>query len=164
MYYFRNTNVYFTNMDTHKYTCKYCHEQFIPKRRYSQKYCSNSCRSRAYHRRQVEKNALSDSPKPKTEGFGSKLPAFKPKETLQPQTMSNDKMSLAGVGNAAAGTLVADLIKYAFQGKGNQPATKNDIGTLINKLQRYHLITNLPPRPFGKKPYFDLHTNQVVYI
>lgn len=151
-------------MDTHKYTCKYCHEQYVPKRRYSQKYCSNSCRSKAYHRRQVEKNALSDSPKPKTEGFVSKLPAFKPKEAELPQTQYPDNMTLGKVGSAVAGTLIADLIKYILQGPGSQPITRNEIKAMFNKLQRYHLITNLPPRPFGKKPYFDLHTNQVVYI
>jgi len=151
-------------MDAHKYTCKYCHELYVPKRRYFQKYCSNSCRSKAYQRRLVENNATVIAPKTKGEGFKTNPGPFEPKGTEVPQAQPPKQMSLAGVGNATAGTLIADFIKYAFQGKGNQPATKNDIAALINKLERYHRISNLPARPFGKLPYFDLHTNQVVYF
>ena len=148
-------------MDTFKYICKYCHNQYIPKRRYSQKYCSNSCRSKAYHRRQIEKNGTDHVV---AENNTTPHPAIIPNETTMPIKQSVEKISVAGVGNAAAGTLIADLIKHAFQGEGNRPATKNDIAALFQKLERYHLITNLPPRAFGKFPYFDLQTNMVVYF
>ena len=148
-------------MDTHKYTCNYCHEAYIPKRRYAQKYCCNSCRAKAYHRRQLEKKSLKSTAKFNT---NSEQLTVQSSETIQVQNQSIKKMSAAGVGNAAAGTLIADLIKHTLQGEGNRPATKNDINSLFNKLNRYHLITNLPPRTFGKLPYFDLHTNEVVYF
>ena len=148
-------------MDTFKYTCKYCHNQYIPKRRYSQKYCSNSCRSKAYHRRLVEKKGAAPI---ETKTITTMPQSIIPKESGAPMKQSVEKMSAAGVGNAAVGTLIADLIKYAFQGEGNQPASKNDIAALLQKLNRYHVITNLPSRPFGKLPYFDLQTNTVVYF
>ncbi len=90
--------------------------------------------------------------------------SVQPTDIIPPQKASIDKMSTAGVANATAGTILADLIEYAFLGEGNRPATKNDIAALFNKLNRYHLIANLPPRPFGKLPYFDLHTNEIVYF
>lgn len=86
------------------------------------------------------------------------------KEPITPKKQSVEKMSTAGVGNVVAGTLIADLIKLIVQGDGNQPATKNDIAAMMNKLQRYQLITNLPPSPFGKLPYFDFHTNKLEYF
>lgn len=87
------------------------------------------------------------------------------RETMAPhKNQANDKISAAGIANATAGSLIADLIKLAFQGKGNQPASKNDIIALINNFERYHRITNLPSKHFGKSPYFDLHTSEVVYF
>ena len=37
------------------YTCNYCQQNFVPKRRRVQKYCSNSCRSSAYQLRKGNK-------------------------------------------------------------------------------------------------------------
>ena len=149
-------------MNTFKYICKYCHEQYIPKRRYSQKYCSNSCRSKAYHRRQIEKNKIDYTAAENNNT--STQPVVTPDEIIQQKKQYVEEMSVAGVKNVVAGTLIADLIKYIAQGNGNQPATKNDIATMMNQFQRYHLITNLPPRTFGKRPYFDFHTNKVIYL
>lgn len=151
-------------MDTHKYTCKYCHVQYIPKRRHAQKYCSNSCRSKAYHRRQVENNMANNKTTFTIKDALTPTQSTQVSEKATPQKQTVEQMSFAGVGNAVVGTLVADLLKYILQGNGNQPATKNDILTLVNKLGRYHLITNMASRPFGQRPYFDLHTNQVVYL
>ncbi|GAA4813061.1 hypothetical protein [Litoribaculum gwangyangense] len=148
-------------MDTFKYNCAYCHEEFIPKRRYAQKYCSNSCRAKAYHRRQVEKGGAKKISKEKKDV----LPQFvQPNNIPIEKKNAIEKMSSAGVGNVVAGTLIAEFIKNLLTGDDSKPATKKDIATLINKLDRYHLITNLPPRNFNKFPYFDLHTNQVVYF
>jgi hypothetical protein len=144
-------------MDTYKYNCAYCHEEFIPKRRYAQKYCSNSCRAKAYHRRQVEKGGTVNNndlvPQPVQQD-----------ETTAKKKMAIDKMSASGVGNAMVGTLLANLLKNLLSDDGSKPATKSDIAALIDKLQRFHLITNLQAKPFGRQPYFDMYTNQVVYF
>ena len=47
------TNVRIT--EKYKYKCDYCSKKYKPKRRRAQKYCSNSCRSKAYRKRQLTK-------------------------------------------------------------------------------------------------------------
>lgn len=149
-------------MDTFKYNCAYCHEEFIPKRRYAQKYCSNSCRSKAYHRRQVEKDGVEkDSIK---EDNNSLPQVVQPNEVSIEKKNAIEKMSPSGVGNALLGNLIFELGKNLLTSDDSKPATKKDIAMLLDKLGRYHLISNLPSRPFGKLPYFDLHTNKVVYL
>lgn len=37
---------------TTMYECQYCSDWFVPKRRFIQKYCCNSCRNMAYNQRQ----------------------------------------------------------------------------------------------------------------
>ena len=149
-------------METHKYICNYCFEQYIPRRRYVQKYCSNSCRSKAYHRRQVENNKTIDNPD-KIDTTITELP-LTPIEIITQEKSSIESMSLPGIGNAALGTLAADLIKFFAKGEGNQPATRNDIRTLLSNIGKYHIITNLPKNEFGESPYFDLDTNTIFYF
>ena len=56
-------------------------------------------------------------------------------------------MSLAGAGNAAAGSLLADTIKAAFTPLDSKPATKGDLNNLKNQIvNRYHKITNREAR------------------
>ena len=138
-------------LDQQFYTCKYCYNEFEPKRRRVQKYCSDTCRSKAYHARKIKTLATTNN----TE-------ISKPVNSPTPQTQ---KMSLAGVGNATAGTLAADAIKTIFTKDANKPATKGDIAQIFEKLNsRYHLVKNQAPNKFGQYPYFDLVENVVVYL
>ncbi len=146
----RNTNDYLTN--NHTYECEYCHKEYVPKRRFAQKYCSNSCRSKAYHQR--NKNKIQEK----------KPPKIKKDKSKKREKTKIDKMSFAGAGNAAAGTLAADLLTKVFTPKQNQPATKGDIDLLLNKLQRYHRILNMESKPDGRLPYFDHETKMVIYF
>ncbi|MFY0712766.1 hypothetical protein J1D01_03750 [Seonamhaeicola sp. NFXS20] len=132
------------------YTCQYCYQEFVPKRRRVQKYCSNTCRSKAYHERKTKGNlpVTSEEKLPKSEN-----------------TEQKDSMSLSGVGNAAAGSLLADGIKALVTKNDNKAATKGDIKELINKLtSRYYEVKNIPPRSDGAIPYFDIETNMIVYF
>ena len=132
-------------MDKHSYTCHNCGKDYIPKRRIVQKYCSNSCRTRAFMLRN-----------PKT---GLSTPAVKEKYSTK-----IDRMSLAGVGNAAAGTAIVKIAEnYLFP--QNRPATKGDIKNLEAKIsKRYYPVKNLPQNEFGKNPYFDTIQCDVVYF
>lgn len=134
-------------MENYLYTCQYCGKEYKPNRRKKQKYCSNSCRTRAF----VIKN-----------GKGISLPSI---EIKKEKGIKIEQMSLAGVGNAAAGTLAINALTSLLTSEANKPATKKDIDNLLNKLkQRYHPILNFPDRQDGAKPYYDIETRNYVYI
>ena len=134
-------------MENYLYTCQYCGKEYKPNRRKKQKYCSNSCRTRAF----VIRNGKSLS-----------LPS---KEIKKEQSNKIEKMSIAGVGNAAAGTLAVNALTSLFTSEANKPATKKDIDNLLNKLkQRYYPILNIPQRQDGAKPYYDIESKHYVYI
>ena len=135
-------------MDTHKYKCNYCHEEYIPKRRYVQRFCCDSCRSKYHHQRVKNNNKLKSNDE----------------ENKNKKIGKVDKMSLAGVGNAAAGTLAAKGLMNLFIKEGDKPATKNDLLKLLNKLDRYQKINNLPLNIYNKNPYFDMKFGTVVYF
>ena len=132
-------------MDTKHYICNYCHEEFIPKRRHVQKFCSATCRSKAHHQKTKTSNLLPVKQAPK---FTSKI----------------EKMSAAGIGNATAGALAADVLKNAFTNSNNKPATKGDILLLRKSYDRYQRILNIPVRPDGMLPYFDMEKKFLVYL
>ncbi len=74
-------------------------------------------------------------------------------------------MSLAGTGNAVAGSLLADGIKNMFAAEQNKAATKGDLKKLKEELLgRYFPITNLPFNEFGQHPFYDIITHEVVYL
>ena len=77
------------------YTCKYCYKEFDPKRRRVQKYCSNSCRSKAHHARKKTETKLPIISDSETKTEVSTLPT-------KPEKTTVDSMSLAGTGNAFA--------------------------------------------------------------
>ena len=132
-------------MDTKYYTCRYCHEEFIPKRRHVQKFCSATCRSKAHH--QKNKNVI-----------------LKP--TMEASTPINKigRMSAAGIGNATAGAIAANAITNIFTNQNNKPATKGDILALGQKIERYHRVLNIAVGINGELPYFDMVTKQIVYF
>ena len=139
-------------IDEKFYICNYCHEEFIPKRRHVQKFCSNSCRSKAHH---IKNRTVANSTIPNATTL-AKTPEKKKKK---PNTMS-----LAGVGNATGGALLADTITNLLTSEENKPATKGDLKALENKIGRYHKIGNMQPNNDGKLPYFDLQTNSVEFF
>jgi hypothetical protein len=134
-------------METYLYTCQYCGKEYKPNRRQQQKYCSNSCRTRAFVIRKIQ---------------GLNLPSTESKNT---EEKKSETMSWAGVGNAAAGTIAVNLAASIFTKEENKPATKKDIKEVKNLLMtRYHSIKNVPPRPDGARPFYDLQTQSLVYL
>ena len=137
------------------YICEYCYKDFEPTRRRVQKYCSNTCRSKAHHARKTsDKKSLAT----KEKDTSVTLPELK---TQHPKTKI-ESMSLAGMGNAAAGNLAADAVKSLLTPIDNKPATKGDLKKLTEKLiNRYHFVSNMPQRYDGALPYFDIETGEI---
>lgn len=134
-------------MEKYLYTCQYCAKEYKPNRRKKQKYCSNSCRTRAF----VLKNAT-----------GVNLPSNNIKNDNPTQI---EKISFAGIGNAAVGTVAVNVLTNIFTKEENKPATKKDINNLLIKLnQRYYPILNIPQRQDGAKPFYDIETKNYVYL
>ncbi|SDB52202.1 hypothetical protein SAMN03097699_1886 [Flavobacteriaceae bacterium MAR_2010_188] len=80
-------------METSRYyQCKYCFQDFEPKRRRVQKFCSNSCRSKAHHAKKQAKDLKS-----KTSTLPSKNFEF-PKIKKEPKK-SSETITAAGIGN-----------------------------------------------------------------
>tara|TARA_R110002049_G_scaffold125135_1_gene280747 strand:- start:3042 stop:3473 length:432 start_codon:yes stop_codon:yes gene_type:complete len=133
-------------MDGKHYICKYCYQDFVPTRRHVQKYCSNSCRSKAHHikNRNSVTRSIEQSP------------------TLEAK--KGDKMTMAGIGNATAGSLAADAVKSILTVPDNRPATKGDIKMLFTKMKRYHRVLNLPFGTNSSVPHFDMETKNIVYL
>ncbi|MBW2936794.1 hypothetical protein KXJ69_01670 [Aureisphaera sp. CAU 1614] len=147
----RKTNDYLT--DNYTYECEYCHREYVPKRRFAQKYCSNSCRSKAYYIR----NRYSEPSK--------KIQSNKKVKSKKKEKTQIDKMSLAGVGNAAMGNLAVNLLSKALTPEHNRPATKEDIIELKSLIKGSLLpIKNIGRDEFGKNPFYDVANQMVVFI
>lgn len=134
-------------MENYLYICQYCSKEYKPNRRKKQKYCSNSCRTRAFAIRKIK---------------GLNIPATINKNTVEKKP---ETMNWAGVGNAAAGTLAVNIATNIFTREENKPATKKDIKEVKQLLMtRYHSIKNVPNRPDGARPFYDLQTQSIVYL
>ena len=150
-------------METEFYTCEFCQSKFKPTRRKSQKFCSATCRSKNHHHKnkvKIESITVPTNEQCNTEVLESTILSDKTKI---------EKVSIAGVGNAALGTLVADgtkaVVKHLFGSAQNDPATKGDIQELKNLLnKRYFPVKNLKPDAWGDFPYFDMVTSTIVYL
>ena len=135
-------------METRTYQCQYCRKEYVPKRRGVQKFCSDSCRVRSHQLK---------SKKPKGEEITIA-------NNIKTGKTKIEEMSFAGVGNSLGGNLAAQGLISVFTKDENKPATKGDVLNLAASLKRYHKIKNIPPNSMGQFPYFDLHTNRVVYL
>lgn len=136
-------------MDNFHYQCHYCGKQYTPRRRYKQLFCSNSCRVNSFNK---NKNKSLDIP-------STKLTT----DTHKPVQI--EKISWAGVGNSAAGTLATNAITHIFTKEENRPATKKDVREIIAALkQRYFIVKNLKPNFDGSIPYFDIQTSTITYF
>ncbi|TYB74369.1 lysozyme family protein [Bizionia myxarmorum] len=142
-------------METEFYTCEYCYKEFEPKRRRVQKYCSNTCRSKAHHARKTTSKIT------KVESL--EIVPIESAKIDKPSIGKIDKMSASGVGNSAIGTLTADTLKHILTAPQNRPSTKGDIANLKALIKRYHKVKNLPPNTQGALPYFDIETGEVKY-
>ena len=135
-------------MENFLYTCHYCGKEYKPNRRRKQRFCSNSCRTNAFNL----KNKNNSVQKIEEKGINNK-----------PQKV--EKMSWAGVGNAAAGTLAVNMISNLLTNDENKPATKKDIKEVKNLLiTRYHQIKNMQIDIYGNIPHYDMETKNVVYL
>jgi len=73
-------------------------------------------------------------------------------------------MSLAGVGNAAAGAAVVEIAKNLVTPNAGKPATKKDIDDLKAFLRsRYFLVKNKERDSLGRPAYYDMVTGNVVH-
>jgi len=132
-------------MDSYTYTCNYCGGKYTPRRRFIQKYCSNSCRVNAFNLRKKVPQKLAKVKEPK-------------------DLTAKDKMSWTGVGNAAAGAFAINLATSLLTKEENKPATKGDIQKLLNSgLNKVILIKNVPPRTDGSRAYFDTVHQIIIY-
>ena len=135
-------------MENFLYTCHYCGKEYKPNRRRKQRFCSNSCRTNAFNLKNKNNSVQ------KTE---DKITDRKPQKV--------EKMSWAGVGNAAAGTLAVNLVANLLSSDENKPATKKDIKEVKNLLTtRYHQIKNMQTDIYGNIPHYDMETKTVVYL
>lgn len=74
-------------------------------------------------------------------------------------------MSLSGVGNAAAGLVIIQLLTKLLTKFENKSATKGDIQEIKNLLNRGYLrVHKMEPRCDGAIPYFDMATHELVYF
>lgn len=138
-------------MDRYSYTCQHCGKDYIPNRRGVQKYCSNSCRTRAF----VLRNTRT----------GLNLPSETLETKKKAAPIKIDKMSAAGVGNVLAGVAIMKIGESIFTSDANKPATKNDLKNLEAKIsKRYYPVKNLINDGNGNSPYFDTLHCCIVYF
>lgn len=134
-------------MEPKKYICHFCGTDYDPKRRHVQRFCCDSCRSKAHKR----KHNLEDIAKIDN-------------NEQRKHPVKIEKVSLAGVTNAALGTFAVNMAAKAFTKQENLPATKKDLENLKQTLKaNYYPIINIPCRSDGAKPYYHLRTQSVVY-
>ena len=138
--------------ETKYYTCHYCREQYIPKRRGVQRFCKAGCRVRSHQ--------LSNS-----EQQNAKRLNQKEDDNLSHKTKI-EEVSLAGVVNASLGSLVVDGSIYLAKKcltPNLLPATKDDIEKINARLERFQEIKNAENDVFGRKPYYDNVEKIIVY-
>ena len=134
-------------MERRIYRCQYCRKDYIPKRRRVQKFCSASCRVGSHRLKSItDKEFVNLKNIPKAE------------------KTSLDKMSWAGVGNSAVGTLAVEGLKALLLKEENKPATKLDIQKLEERFKRYQEINNLPINTKNQQPFYDGLLKKVVYL
>ena len=76
----------------------------------------------------------------------------------------HEKMSLAGIGNAAVGTAAVEIAKKILTPNNDRPATKKDIQDLMIFLKsRYLLVNNLKRDIYGRPAYYDIVTGNITH-
>jgi hydrogenase maturation factor HypF (carbamoyltransferase family) len=136
-------------MDIFLYSCHYCGKDYQPKRRYKQRFCCNSCRVNSFNRKKQTGLSVAQ------------------KEIEKTKPLKIEKMSMAGIGNAAvgamAGTAAVNLIGSLLTKEEDKPATKKDLMNLMEKQnKRFYPVKNIPQK-IGYKALYDMQTQCVVY-
>jgi hypothetical protein len=128
--------------------CLHCNDDYIPKRRGVQKFCSKSCKSRYWYLKQNKKELKLES------------------ETgVVTNETKTDKMSWGGVGNSAVGTVLGNAATSLLTAGDNKPATKKDIEDLKSLISdRYLPVNNLGVDGFGRRPFYDVETGNVEFF
>lgn len=135
--------------------CQHCGGEYTPKRRGTQKFCSNSCRSR---------NWLLKQNKPRVPKM------INDQDKIQVPIASNspkkETITAAGVGNAVIGYAAVEVTKSLLTSKNNKPATKGDIEELKSLVtgKRFLPVSNAKIDINGKKAYYDVETGNLVYL
>ena len=134
--------------------CKYCGGDYVPKRRGAQKFCSNSCRSLNWkNNQQIKELKVPD------------VNSIDEKPVLVQKPSFHEKMSLAGIANAAAGAAVSEIAKNIITPNANKPATKKDIEDLKAFLKsRYHIVKNMNRDIHGRPAYYDMITGNIIHM
>lgn len=145
--------------------CKQCGELYIPTRKGVQKFCSSSCRSRSWFLKRQKETTPSKAQQNLDKVFEQKNQELAEVKEQQPNRI--EKMSISGVGNAAAGNLVADVVsslaKNIFQSENSKPATKGDLEVLLRQLnKRYSPVMNVANQ-FGRQAYYDKELFKIVF-
>ena len=141
-------------MDTYLYKCHYCGKEYKPNKRGKQRFCKASCRVRSFNKK--KEVGLS---KPKIENKIA-LPMNSENQLIKP--IKIETMSMAGVGNAFAGTVAVNLLSSLLTSEENKPATKKDLMNIVGQSKRFHLVKNIPPK-LGYVAFYDMHNQCVVY-
>ncbi len=135
-------------MEKYEYICHYCGKEYVPTRRHVQLYCCTSCRVNAFNRR--KKITSPDSKK------GLSVP--------QKEDKNEQKINIAGIGNAAIANVATEFAKNIFTREENKPATKGDLKSFLHQSQqRYLPVNNAPHRNDGTKAFYDSENKVVVY-
>jgi hypothetical protein len=134
-------------MEVPMYKCNFCGIYYTPKRRFVQRFCSDSCRSLNHIKNKNQKEIS------------------KPINDDKTNPVQIDKMSWSGVGNNIAGTLAVNFATSLLTKEENKPATKKDTNEIKNllSLQR-HPIKNHPNRFDGARPFYDIQTQSIIYL
>jgi len=148
-------------MDKFEYTCEYCGKKYIPKRRKVQRFCSNSCRTRKWQQQRCNKIATTSQ----QENTDILTPEV---EVLHPIAIQEkkEKVTMAGVSNAAIGVAAVDFLTNTLTKPENKPAKQGSVDELKSIIlgQRYFLIKNIPIQHNGKKAHFDIEKSELVYF
>lgn len=134
-------------MDKFLYQCQYCGKEYKPNRRHKQIFCSNSCRTNSHIRNKKLKQQI-------------------PSNSVETNKSNQiEKISWAGIGNAAAGAFIANKANNFLTRPENKTVTRKDLKDLISTLKgRYFPIKNAPNRADGAKPFYDIQTQTYVYF
>ena len=137
-------------MEKYNYRCEYCSKEYIPRIRKIQKYCSNTCRSKAYFQKQ--KQLVSE----KVIGLSKEHDSDSSKK---------ETINMAGIGNAAIANVATAALKSLLTPEDNKPATKGDLKKLLAQFKnRYVRIENLPKKLDQTEAYFDNEKKEIVYL
>ena len=141
-------------MDTYLYKCHYCGKEYKPNKRGKQRFCKASCRVRSFYKK--KEVGLS---KPQIENKIA-IPMNSENQLLKPLKIEN--MSMAGVGNAIAGTVAVNLLSSLLTSEENKPATKKDLMNIVGQNKRFHVVKNIPPK-LGYNVFYDVQSQCIVY-